>query len=320
MLRRGPTCACCWSAAARRRRRCRRRRAQSALRDRVVFTGRVPHAEVQRYYDLVDVLAYPRHSMRLTELVTPLKPLEAMAQGQLFVASDVGGHRELIRDGETGTLFKAGSAETLAAAVVRCSSGARGGPRCAPRVVASSSRSATGAAASATTFARSSALAASGTVNWRELRVAIVGPLPPPAGGMANQTRAAGRAAAWRGRAASSSCRPTRRIGPAWIGGLRGVRALSACRPTSCGCGGPSARRDVVHVMANSRLVMAPVRGARDRVARLRGVPVVVNYRGGEAAGVPRALVERWCVRRSMRQRPSWCPRAFCRRCSPATA
>ncbi len=50
--------------------------------DRVVFAGRVPHAEVQRYYDLVDVLAlYPRHPMRLTETVTPLKPLEAMAQG-----------------------------------------------------------------------------------------------------------------------------------------------------------------------------------------------------------------------------------------------
>ena len=45
---------------------------------------------------------YPRLSMRLTELVTPLKPLEAMAQGRLVVASDVGGHRELIRDGETG--------------------------------------------------------------------------------------------------------------------------------------------------------------------------------------------------------------------------
>lgn len=87
------------------------------LADQVVFTGRVPHAEVQRYYDLVDVLAYPRHSMRLTELVTPLKPLEAMAQGRLLVASDVGGHKELIRHGETGWLFQAGSAQALAAAV-----------------------------------------------------------------------------------------------------------------------------------------------------------------------------------------------------------
>ena len=83
------------------------------VQDHVVFTGRVPHSEVQRYYDLIDVLAYPRHSMRLTELVTPLKPLEAMAQGRLLVASDVGGHKELIRDGETGRLFKAGDAASL---------------------------------------------------------------------------------------------------------------------------------------------------------------------------------------------------------------
>jgi len=89
------------------------------IADKVVFTGRVPHGEVQRYYSVVDVLAYPRRPMRLTELVTPLKPLEAMAQGRLLVASDVGGHRELIRDGETGILFPAGDAVALAAALTR---------------------------------------------------------------------------------------------------------------------------------------------------------------------------------------------------------
>lgn len=89
------------------------------IEDKVVFTGRVPHQEVQRYYDLIDVLAYPRHSMRLTELVTPLKPLEAMAQGRLLVASDVGGHRELIRDGETGMLFRAGDVGSLADTIMR---------------------------------------------------------------------------------------------------------------------------------------------------------------------------------------------------------
>ena len=83
------------------------------LGGRVIFTGRVPHAEVQRYYELIDVLAYPRLPIRLTELVTPLKPLEAMAQGRLFVASDVGGHRELVRDGQTGYLFKAGDVGAL---------------------------------------------------------------------------------------------------------------------------------------------------------------------------------------------------------------
>jgi PEP-CTERM/exosortase A-associated glycosyltransferase len=89
------------------------------IADKVVFTGRVPHGDVQRYYSIVDVLAYPRRPMRLTELVTPLKPLEAMAQGRLLVASDVGGHRELIRDGETGILFRAGDAGALAAALTR---------------------------------------------------------------------------------------------------------------------------------------------------------------------------------------------------------
>ena len=83
------------------------------IADQVIFTGRVPHAEINRYYDLIDVLVYPRLSMRLTELVTPLKPLEAMAQGRLFIASDVGGHRELIRDGETGVLFRAGAVADL---------------------------------------------------------------------------------------------------------------------------------------------------------------------------------------------------------------
>ena len=89
--------------------------ADLGVAERVIFTGRVPHEQVPRYYDLVDLLVYPRHSLRLTELVTPLKPLEAMAQGRLLLASDVGGHRELIRDGETGALFRAGDAGALAA-------------------------------------------------------------------------------------------------------------------------------------------------------------------------------------------------------------
>jgi glycosyltransferase involved in cell wall biosynthesis len=72
---------------------------------------------VERYYGLIDVLAYPRKAMRLTELVTPLKPLEAMAQRKLVAASNVGGHRELIEDGVTGTLFPAGDPQALADAL-----------------------------------------------------------------------------------------------------------------------------------------------------------------------------------------------------------
>lgn len=89
----------------------------SPARDRIHFVGRVPHSEVERYYSLVDILVYPRKSMRLTDLVTPLKPLEAMAQGRLVAASSVGGHRELIEDGVTGTLFKPDDPADLALSV-----------------------------------------------------------------------------------------------------------------------------------------------------------------------------------------------------------
>ncbi|HYG29805.1 MAG TPA: TIGR04063 family PEP-CTERM/XrtA system glycosyltransferase [Allosphingosinicella sp.] len=89
----------------------------SPAADRIVFAGRVPHEEVERYYALIDVLVYPRKAMRLTELVTPLKPLEAMAQRKLVAASDVGGHRELIEDGVTGTLFRPGDPAAIAAAL-----------------------------------------------------------------------------------------------------------------------------------------------------------------------------------------------------------
>jgi PEP-CTERM/exosortase A-associated glycosyltransferase len=88
------------------------------LKEKVIFTGRVPHADVGKYYSLVDLLVYPRKSMRLTHLVTPLKPLEAMAQGKAVIASDVGGHKELISDNETGFLFSAGDSQELAQRLV----------------------------------------------------------------------------------------------------------------------------------------------------------------------------------------------------------
>lgn len=89
----------------------------SPFADRILFIGRVPHEEVEHYYAQVDVLAYPRKAMRLTDLVTPLKPLEAMAQGRLVAASSVGGHRELIEDGVTGTLFAPGDPAAIAMAL-----------------------------------------------------------------------------------------------------------------------------------------------------------------------------------------------------------
>ena len=88
------------------------------LEQHVIFTGRIPHQQVQDYYNQVDIFIYPRLSMRLTDLVTPLKPLEAMAQGRLVVASDVGGHKELIDHQCNGYLFKANDADDLAATVL----------------------------------------------------------------------------------------------------------------------------------------------------------------------------------------------------------
>jgi glycogen(starch) synthase len=89
-----------------------------AIEDVVVLIGRVPPTQVERYYDVIDVLVYPRLSNRVTELVTPLKPLEAMAQGKLVIASDVGGHREMVIPGHNGLVFKAGDADSLAQAAI----------------------------------------------------------------------------------------------------------------------------------------------------------------------------------------------------------
>ena len=88
------------------------------LGESVVFAGRVPHSEVPRYYDLVDLLVFPRLSCRLTELVTPLKPLEAMAQQRVVAASNVGGHRELVEHGKTGYMFPPDDPAALAEGVL----------------------------------------------------------------------------------------------------------------------------------------------------------------------------------------------------------
>jgi PEP-CTERM/exosortase A-associated glycosyltransferase len=92
---------------------------QLKLQDQVFFLGRISHEKIPGVYSLIDLMVYPRYSMRLTELVTPLKPLESMAMGKPLVASDIGGHRELIRDGHTGLLFKAGDVSALAGALER---------------------------------------------------------------------------------------------------------------------------------------------------------------------------------------------------------
>ena len=108
---------------------------QLELGEGVVFTGRVPHEEMQRYYDLACLFVFPRVSMRLTELVTPLKPLEAMAQERIVVASNVGGHRELIRDRETGYLFPPDAPQRLAEGVLAALADRPSWPRIRARAI-----------------------------------------------------------------------------------------------------------------------------------------------------------------------------------------
>jgi PEP-CTERM/exosortase A-associated glycosyltransferase len=96
---------------------CRRIAERHGLADRILHPGHVPAEEVERLYRAIDVLAYPRRRFRLSELTTPLKPLEAMAMEKAVIASDVGGLRELVQDGVTGLLHRADDVDDLAAKI-----------------------------------------------------------------------------------------------------------------------------------------------------------------------------------------------------------
>jgi glycogen synthase len=89
------------------------------LREHFIFTGNVAHSDVRRYYSVMDILVYPRVRSRLTELTTPLKPLEAMAMGRVVVGSDAGGIRELVKDGLNGFLVGARNPESIAACLAK---------------------------------------------------------------------------------------------------------------------------------------------------------------------------------------------------------
>ncbi len=80
----------------------------------VTFAGRVPHDEVRSIYALADLLVYPRTLTRTTALTTPLKPLEAMAMGRPVLVSDVPAMGELVQQGSTGLVFRAGDSDNLA--------------------------------------------------------------------------------------------------------------------------------------------------------------------------------------------------------------
>lgn len=83
------------------------------LVDRVLFTGHVPHGEVESYYSLIDIAPFPRKGLPVTEMVSPLKPLEAMAMGKAVLASNVRAIEEMVQDGSTGLLHQKDDVESL---------------------------------------------------------------------------------------------------------------------------------------------------------------------------------------------------------------
>jgi glycosyltransferase involved in cell wall biosynthesis len=83
------------------------------ITDRVHFLGNISHEDITRYYSIIDIFVVPRIDAKVCHLVTPLKPLEAMAMGKCVLASNVGGLRELIDNEKTGILFKAEDVKNL---------------------------------------------------------------------------------------------------------------------------------------------------------------------------------------------------------------
>lgn len=99
--------------------------AEAALKEQaadvpgIAFHGRFKPDDAPAIYAAVDVVVNPRRRSPLTDKVTPLKPLEAMAWRKPVIASSVAGMLELVRDGETGFVFEADDTQALAAALTR---------------------------------------------------------------------------------------------------------------------------------------------------------------------------------------------------------
>jgi glycosyltransferase involved in cell wall biosynthesis len=89
------------------------------LEEYAIFTGRVPHHEVEAYYSLVDITPFPRKPLPVTEMVSPLKPFEAMAMGKCVVVSSVAALAEIIADRPIGFVHEKGSVEALAEVLAR---------------------------------------------------------------------------------------------------------------------------------------------------------------------------------------------------------
>lgn len=93
----------------------RRRARELGVAAHVIFTGRVNHAAVPDYYSLIDLFICPRRAEATSELVTPLKPFEAMAMERPVIVSRTRALQEIIQDGVTGRTFSPDDLGDLAA-------------------------------------------------------------------------------------------------------------------------------------------------------------------------------------------------------------
>ena len=85
----------------------------------LLMPGRVPHEEVEKYYSLIDIAPFPRKPWPVCEMVSPLKPLEAMAMEKALVVSSVRALAEMIEHEKTGLVFEKGDIHSLADALNR---------------------------------------------------------------------------------------------------------------------------------------------------------------------------------------------------------
>ena len=92
---------------------------QNDFSDWLILTGRVPHEEVEAYYSLVDIAPFPRKPLPVCEMVSPMKPLEALAMEKAVVVSSVRALVEMVQDGKTGLVFEKGNVESLATTLYR---------------------------------------------------------------------------------------------------------------------------------------------------------------------------------------------------------
>lgn len=87
---------------------------EEGLAEKLIMPGRIPHEEVESYYSLIDIAPFPRKPQPVTEMVSPMKPLEALAMEKAIIVSSVRALTEMVTDQQTGLIFEKGNIQDLA--------------------------------------------------------------------------------------------------------------------------------------------------------------------------------------------------------------